>query len=234
MLILSIVIVNLIVSIIILYLLKDSAMITLRKLINDERSTKFLYKQNESDIAKSIRKMLHDMMIELNADRSYIYELHDGISNRVTNVKFLRLSKSHEFVSENTSSHIKEMQNLPTSIFSEILDALCCGDRFWKLSDVMDIADRDYGLYQTLIDHNCRSVYIYGLHEPVSDGLVGFIGVDYTKKRKTLSAEEMNTIKTIADTVSAFMMLKTQSERSEFIDGNISAGKIKLEKECDL
>jgi hypothetical protein len=154
-------------------------------------------------------RLIDNKLIELRtilkADRSYVFQFHNG-SNFNSNNPIWRLSNTHETVSDGVASEINELQNI---IASSIMTLISC---FW------DNTNLPKGVYKVGPDNcicenkkSCKlpeGVYLYTVDE-LSEGFskahlakqgihyamvapllkneqrIGFVGVDYTRDLAT-------------------------------------------------
>jgi len=83
--------------------------------------------ENRAVVESSVRdvkinKILDDLRVETDADRSKLFQFHNGQKN-LKNLPFLYASVTHELVGAGVSSEIQNLQRIPSSIFAENIEA---------------------------------------------------------------------------------------------------------------
>lgn len=164
----------------------------------------FLKKRRSKLSVDQIRRenAIHEILIELrtiiNADRTYIYQFHNGSEFNATN-PIWKISKTHESVQTGVSPEVARGQSL---LSSSLIDLISC---FWintHINGIEALAPEHcgdcghceaHGVF--LVDvEQLRPGYVkaflqeqgvkYSIIFPLVDGdnRIGFLGVDYTEK----------------------------------------------------
>lgn len=126
---------------------------------------------------KRINEILYDLLIDTKADRSYIFQFHNG-KKGLSGIEFLFMTNTHEQVMPGISSEISTLQSVPISIGTEMLGELVNGDgsKCWEVSKIKDTATRG------ILERQADKYLCFELIHDTYDNPIGFVGIDYVNR----------------------------------------------------
>lgn len=131
----------------------------------------------ESNINQILRTIKHD----LHADSVIIMQYHNGVHSIADN-SLLRISATHESTTQNSVSHLRDMDGWMASFLGEINESIFEG-RYITLESTDELNEdvTARGFKQYLDKVRCKSLYLFPLQDPY--GLTFGVGmVCYTHK----------------------------------------------------
>lgn len=163
------------------------------------------YKQKkitrEISQSKLIQTILEQQLHEYGAQRAFILQRHNG-GKYGTGKSMNKLSTTFEALEEGVSTEFKEYQNLPMSLYSNMIDSsITDGGIFPIVDDIDDILTRAF-----FVQRGTKSALIY----PVLRGneLIAMVGFEWTHKTKNMESsivELKNDGKLIGETLSKLL-----------------------------
>ena len=125
-----------------------------------------------------INKILDDLRVETEGDRTKLFQFHNGQRN-LKNLPFLYASVTHERVGAGVSSEIQNLQRIPSSIFAESVDTYLKGSiRCISPNDPNTNDAQRSILDKQRIKNSCSfAVFDHG-------DIVGFVTVNYVLSTK--------------------------------------------------
>jgi hypothetical protein len=155
--------------------------------------------KDQIENATCINNLLDKILFDLNADRVYIFQYHNGGSN-VAGIPFARCSNTHERCEIGITPNISMYQNLPLAMYGFRHD-LVARKMTLTIDDLEIIKDTDKSSYNLMRSQGIKSLYLTGMF--ALDGTpLGFIGVDYERDYKTLSKEQVEEFEIAAQKIS--------------------------------
>ena len=121
-----------------------------------------------------IQQMLNDLLFKYNADRSYIFKFHNGITYFDGKHKNHQ-SLAYEVCGRGVSSEKMELQNLPTSLFPVFLQEVMLNKMIY--TDINDIKENATRI--ALKDQGIKSIIIAPVFK--EGYFIGYIGLDFVK-----------------------------------------------------
>jgi hypothetical protein len=167
-------------------------LLVFRHYFNKSKQTKDPIK----DAAKNgeiICDALESIMHEVDCDRVWIEQFHNGGHFYPTGKSIQKFSMIYEIVSADATSIRQTFQNIPINLFSKSINRLLDHDTI-IITDYKDESVPTYGLRYLAEENDCKSSYLFAL-KTIDDKMIGVLGIEYTKRKKTLSDEVYNELK---------------------------------------
>jgi hypothetical protein len=139
-----------------------------------------------------IDTQLEMIMKELECDRIWIAQFHNGGYYYPTGKSIQKFSMFYETVTNGVDSVKMLFQNIPVSLFSPSVNKIL-EDNTLSVADFKDDNEKNYGLRHTAEETGCKSVYIAGIRD-INNKLIGSLGIEYTKRKKSLDLEQIQSI----------------------------------------
>lgn len=139
--------------------------------------------------AEEVNDRLQELLENYQADRIYINQFHNGGHFYPTGKSIQKFSMFYEITSNAKDSVKMQYQNIPVYLFSKSLASLT-KESFIAIPDYKNETIATCGLKYLAEEHGTKSSYIFGIYN-LNDKLIGVLGIDYTKRKHTLSAEEL-------------------------------------------
>lgn len=193
---------NLIYILIIIIFYVMSQKITIKEIKTIFESKDKHFKDNfkySLESSKIINGILDKLLYDLNADRIYIFQYHNGGSN-IEGIPFARCSNTHERCEVGVTPHIQNYQNLPLAMYGFRTDLIIKGDII-EVHDLSTLKDTDKSAYNLLKSQNIKSLYVAGLYNDQCRP-IGFLGVDYIRNETTLNKDDINLLVTMSSIIS--------------------------------
>lgn len=137
-----------------------------------------------------VDERLEQIQEEYKADRVWISQFHNGDNFYPTGKSVTKFSVMFEHTTLDTESRMNTFTGIPASLFSKPLMELYENEKIlipnYKLKNA-----RTYGLRTFAEALNAKSTYIFALKSLEGD-FIGTMGVEYTKKNKKLTEEQIN------------------------------------------
>lgn len=127
---------------------------------------------------------------EFKVDRVWITQFHNGGHFYPTGKSIAKFSVIYETVAANTTSIQSNFQNIPVNLFTKSMNRLLENDLI-NIPDFSDDAIATYGLKYIAEESGCKSAYLFAI-KTLDDKFIGVLGLDYTKKKVKLSADNIN------------------------------------------
>jgi hypothetical protein len=153
-----------------------------------------------------IRTKLEHIREELNVDRIYISQFHNGGNFYPTGKSMAKFSVMYEVVNSSTLSIQNGLQNIPVNLFSRSINHLLEYDVI-EITDYKDETIATFGLKYIAEDFNCKSSYHFAI-KSIDEKFIGILSLDFTKKKTKLDSETINKIRTYAASLGGVLMEK--------------------------
>ena len=127
---------------------------------------------------------------EYKADRVWITQFHNGGTFYPTGKSIQKFSMFYETVSQDTESIQQSFQQIPISLFSKSINHLL-EDNMIAISNFKDETIATYGLKYIAEESGCKSGYLFAI-KTIDNKFIGILGVDYVKRKHTLTHDEIN------------------------------------------
>jgi hypothetical protein len=148
---------------------------------------KYQYGERKSKIPKTtilrsklIQSLLDSYRDSVGANRAFIMQRHNGgkYENRKSMAK---LSTTFESTSHGTESQMNSNQNIPMSIYSDILHDAIHGDAYYEETEKI----QDAVTHNFFTSRKTKSGCIIPLYH--NSNLIGIVGFEWTSRQKKLS-----------------------------------------------
>ena len=138
------------------------------------------------DMNSMVDGQLEQMMDELDCDRIWIGQFHNGGHFYPTGKSIQKFSIFYEKLTPSTSPIQHIFQQIPVSLFPKSLSKLY---KDGELAIVNYDTDETYDLNMFSKDHNTKSFYMLAIDD-LDGHFIGVIGIAYTGKEHKLSKDE--------------------------------------------
>ena len=131
-----------------------------------------------------VDEQLEVIMDELNCDRVWVSQFHNGGHFYPTGKSIQKFSMFYEKVAPNSQAAQQNFQNVPVSLFPKAMSEL------YKNGEIAvpDTTDETYGLGAVAEPYGAQSYYLIALDD-LHDRFIGVLCVDFQQKHK-LTKEE--------------------------------------------
>lgn len=156
-------------------------------------------KQNEN-----VQKALDYVLNEVNSDRAYIFEFHNGDHFYSGNHQ-QKFSCTYESLNSGVSSESMRLQDLRVSTFNSFIkDVLGIhGEKSFRLQDIEQI---DNPLLRNwLEERGVRSSYAFPI-ETLNHGVVGILCLDFTKQKTKITKEHVSLMSNQSKIISGYLI----------------------------
>lgn len=125
--------------------------------------------------SKLIQTVLEQQLHEYGAQRAFILQRHNGGKFK-TGRSMNKLSTTFEALEEGVSTEFKEYQNLPTTLYSGLIDSVQTERGIFPVvEDIDDILTRAF-----FVQRGTKSAIVYPINKGVE--LIGMVGFEWTHK----------------------------------------------------
>jgi len=142
------------------------------------------------ETSKLIDFKLDKIRDDFNCDRVWIAQFHNGGHFYPTGKSIAKFSFMYETVSTSVNSIQLSFQNIPVYLFSKSINQLL-ENNFISIGDYTDVTTPTYGLKYAAEEYGCKSGYLFAI-KTIDNKFIGFMGIDYTKRKKQLSSQDIN------------------------------------------
>lgn len=170
-----------------------------------------LEKPKKSDMIKDTLKVsevitnkIEHIREELDADRVWIAQFHNGGHYYPTGKSIAKFSFIYETVSVGTPSIQTNFQNIPVNLFSKSINHLSENDNI-SIYDFKDETIPTYGLKYIAEDTSCKSGYYFAI-KSLNDKFIGILGINYTKDKHQLTDEDIHHIIAQASSIGSVLI----------------------------
>lgn len=127
---------------------------------------------------------LESIVDELNCDRIWIAQFHNGGHFYPTGKSIQKFSIFYERLTPNATSLIEYFQNIPVSLFPKLLSKLHSDGEL--LIEDYDEEKQNYGLFTLAKDPNTKSFYIFTIKD-LNDQFVAVLGMSFINEQHILN-----------------------------------------------
>lgn len=165
---------------------------------------------NKDHVAESLKtnilvdNKLHDILDDMDADRVFIMQFHNGGNFYPTGKSIHKFSMFYENVTPHTPSIRESFQNIPVSLFSKSTNHLLEHDVI-EISDFKDELIATHGLKYIAEENGTKSSYMIAI-KSIDGRFIGILGLDYVKKKKKLNDEQINELCIEASSIGGVLM----------------------------
>ena len=133
-----------------------------------------------------IDSQLDIIMDELECDRVWLAQFHNGGHFYPTGRSIQKFSIYYEKVSSETPSIQNTFQNIPVSLFSKIISKL---HKDGEIALINYPEDDEFGLQNMVKEYEVKSWYTWALHD-LDGKFIGVLSVSFTKKSHKFTKDE--------------------------------------------
>lgn len=148
---------------------------------------------------------------EFNADRAIILELRNGEAN-LADIPAMKVYVRNERLRPHTFSISNVINGVPASFYSVALKKLVKGETY-RLPNIEELKNTDFGLYQNLIQVKVKSLYAVPLID-TRGILYGAIMVEYCNSTKDLSQDEIHDLILSSAKINGELALMKDNQRA--------------------
>ena len=154
--------------------------------------SKFKSKPDKTPIQEAVELnelvdiQLDNVMDELNCNRVWIAQFHNGGHFYPTGKSIQKFSFFYEKVTPNTISTQHTFQNIPVSLFPKALGKIYKDGELSVLS--FNSGNETYDLETFAIEYDTKSLYIVGLYS-LDNHLIGIMGISFTENEYKMTKE---------------------------------------------
>jgi len=134
---------------------------------------------------KIINEMLHSILNEFSADRTYLLQFHNG-GKFYTGNSIQKLSCSHEVVNEGVKAKQHELQNVLISSIPYYLDRVINNEALFKVAEEIE----SYSLKALCEIHGIKSMIGIPIYN--ENNLIGIFGMEWVKNYADEFCETMD------------------------------------------
>lgn len=149
---------------------------TIADMINRYQSIQNVTVENALTVSKNVNRLLQDQRIRLGVDRIYVSKFHNGKVD-VNGIHFIYFSRISESDGPGISNEMARSQNLPLSIFPDMLHPISQGSCYY-----VSVVDQTVPNASFLMDMGVGSMIVCPIHS-VNGKLIGVIGVDGVRQQ---------------------------------------------------
>jgi len=142
--------------------------------------------QEAIDINEIIDNQLDQIMEELQCDRIWIAQFHNGGHFYPTGKSIQKFSVFYEKMNPNLQAIQHVFQQIPVSLFPKALSKLY---KDGELGIINYTTDENYDLMMFQKQFGCKSFYMLALDD-LDEHFIGVLGLAFTEKEHKLSREE--------------------------------------------
>jgi hypothetical protein len=140
--------------------------------------------------------LLDKILEETELDRVWITQFHNGGHFYPTGKSIQKFSMIYETVAKDADSIRQNFQNIPINLFNKSINYLLDNDKI-IITDYKNSEIPTYGLKYLAEETDCKSSYMFALKN-VHGKMIGVLSVEAVKRKKDLSNESYDLLKTSA------------------------------------
>jgi len=170
----------------------------------DKKSKKKDMIADACEVSNAVVLKLDEIKEEYSADRVWIAQFHNGGHFYPTGKSIAKFSVFYETVEAGASSIQSNLQNIPVNLFSKSINYLL-KDEMIRIADFKDETLATYGLKYFAEDNSTKSQYLFSIRS-LDGKFIGFMSVDYTKKKTRLTDQDIVDLEIVAGTLGGVLM----------------------------
>jgi len=170
----------------------------------DKKSKKKDMIADACEVSNAVVLKLDEIKEEYAADRVWIAQFHNGGHFYPTGKSIAKFSVFYETVEAGASSIQSNLQNIPVNLFSKSINYLL-KDEMIRIADFKDETLATYGLKYFAEDNGTKSQYLFSIRS-LDGKFIGFMSVDYTKKKTRLTDQDIVDLEIVAGTLGGVLM----------------------------
>ena len=138
------------------------------------------------EVSKLINDQLENLMNDLDCDRVWIAQFHNGGNFYPTGKSIQKFSICYELVTIETSRIQQTFQNIPVSLFPKVLSKIYKDGELEILNTRSE--EMSFGIDALTNQFKTQSICMVGLRS-LDNHLIGVMGISYTKEHNVENAE---------------------------------------------
>lgn len=144
---------------------------------------------------------LEQLKEELDADRIWISQFHNGGNFYPTGKSIQKFSIFHELCTPGVSHISETYKNIPVSLLSKSISHLYSDGEIL----IPNYSKQDtFGLKTFADGTNAKSSYLFSLNS-INDEFIGTLGIEYCSRVKNLNGEQLNIARTKSITIGTLL-----------------------------
>lgn len=159
--------------------------------------------KNALRVSDQITTKLEDLQDTCKADRVWILQFHNGGHFYPTGKSIQKFSMFYEILNPGVTSVQNNFQNIPVNLFSKLINAVYENETVC-IPDYKDVTVATHGFKYVADEIGAKSDYIFAL-KALDGKFVGILGISYTKRKHTLSTEDVHEIETHAAAIGSVL-----------------------------
>ncbi len=153
------------------------------------------------DYNNLVDDQLEQLKEELDADRIWISQFHNGGNFYPTGKSIQKFSIFHEICTPGVNHISETFKNIPVSLFSKSISHLYSDGEIL----VPNYSKEDnFGLKTFADGTNAKSSYLFALNS-INDEFIGTLGIEYCSRVKKLNDDQLNDARTKAITIGTLL-----------------------------
>lgn len=163
------------------------------------------------DVNNLVDDQLEQLKDELDADRIWISQFHNGGNFYPTGKSIQKFSIFHELCTPGVSSIRETYKSIPVSLLSKSVSHLYSDGEIL----IPNYSKEDtFGLKVFAEGTNAKSSYLFALNS-INDEFIGTLGVEYCSRVKKLNEEQLNEARTKSITIGTLLSTYLYEGKSE-------------------
>lgn len=138
------------------------------------------------EVSKLISDQLENLMNELDCDRVWIAQFHNGGNFYPTGKSIQKFSICYELVTIETPRVQQTFQNIPVSLFPKVLNKIYKDGEIEILN--AESEENSFGIDALTNQFKTKSISMVGLRS-LDNHLIGVMGISYSKEHNVISSE---------------------------------------------
>jgi len=153
------------------------------------------------DCNNLVEEQLEQLKDELDADRIWISQFHNGGNFYPTGKSIQKFSIFHEICSPGINHISETFKNIPVSLFSKSISHLYSDGEIL----IPNYSKEDnFGLATFAEGTNAKSSYLFALNS-IKDEFIGTLGIEYCSRVKKLNEDQLNDSRTKSITIGTLL-----------------------------
>ena len=153
------------------------------------------------EVNNLVEEQLDGIKDELDADRVWISQFHNGGNFYPTGKSIQKFSIFHEICTPGINHISETFKNIPVSLFSKSISHLYSDGEIL----IPNYSKEDkYGLSTFADGTNAKSSYLFALNS-INDEFIGTLGIEYCSRVKKLNDDQLNDARTKAITIGTLL-----------------------------
>ena len=161
------------------------------------------------EVNNLVEEQLDGIKDELDADRVWISQFHNGGNFYPTGKSIQKFSIFHEIYTPGISHISETFKNIPVSLFSKSISHLYSDGEIL----IPNYSKEDkYGLKTFADGTSAKSSYLFSLNS-INDEFIGTLGIEYCSRVKKLNEEQINEARSKSITIGTLLSTYLYAEK---------------------